>query len=115
MGDALLTTVADRLRQSVRHEDTVSRFGGDEFVVLVSRLGTDPDAALKDATTIAEKLLATLNQPYQLGSLTYPSTPSIGLTLFSARDVSHEEVIRRADSAMYRAKNEGRNTLRIAC
>ena len=115
MGDALLTTVADRLRQSVRHEDTVSRFGGDEFVVLVSRLGSDPDAALKDATAIAEKLLATLNQPYQLGSLTYPSTPSIGLTLFSARDVSHEEVIRRADSAMYRAKNEGRNTLRIAC
>ena len=66
---------------------------------------------LKDASAVGEKILHALNQPYCLGDLTYPSTPSIGLTVFNGDDSSLDAVLQRADAAMYRAKLAGRNNL----
>lgn len=112
MGDALLIQVATRLRTQVRQEDTVARLGGDEFVVLLDNLHTDHVEALDIATRIGEKLLTTLNAPYKLGAIDYSSTPSIGLTLFSSNCENMDDILKRADLAMYEAKDAGRNTLR---
>lgn len=111
MGDALLIQVATRLRGQVRQQDTVARFAGDEFVILLENLSPDPVQALADATEIGEKLLARLGVPYALGGLTYHSTPSIGLTLFTGVGDNIDEIMKRADQAMYQAKQSGRNTL----
>lgn len=113
MGDALLIQVANRLQACLRAGDTVARLGGDEFVVLLDELTAEPDVALQKALEVASKILGALNQPYQLGSLIYPSTPSIGVTLFSGLDVTMDDVLKRADSAMYAAKAAGRNTIRV--
>jgi diguanylate cyclase (GGDEF)-like protein/PAS domain S-box-containing protein len=112
MGDALLIQVASRLRSQVREQDTVARLGGDEFVVLLDNLHPDQATALEIATRIGEKLLATLNAPYKLGAMDYPSTPSIGLTLFGGCRESMDDILKRADVAMYEAKYAGRNTRR---
>lgn len=113
MGDALLIQVATRLQACLRAGDTVARLGGDEFVVLLDELTAEPDVALQKALDVANKILGALNQPYQLGTLSYPSTPSIGVTLFSGLDVTMDDVLKRADSAMYAAKAAGRNTIRV--
>lgn len=113
MGDALLIQVATRLQTCLRAGDTVARLGGDEFVVLLDELTAEPDVALQKALDVANKILGALNQPYQLGTLIYPSTPSIGVTLFSGLDVTMDDVLKRADSAMYAAKAAGRNTIRV--
>lgn len=111
MGDALLIEVAQRLQACVRKEDTVARLGGDEFVVMLEQLDGSETAALAGAGMVGEKILASLNRAYRLGQLDYASTPSIGLSLFSGRDGAVEDVLKRADAAMYRAKAAGRNTL----
>ena len=113
MGDALLIQVAARLQACLRAGDTVARLGGDEFVVLLDELAAEPDVALQKAQDVANKILGALNQPYQLGTLIYPSTSSIGVTLFSGLDVTIDDVLKRADSAMYAAKEAGRNTIRV--
>uniref|UniRef100_Q47F63 PAS:GGDEF protein n=1 Tax=Dechloromonas aromatica (strain RCB) TaxID=159087 RepID=Q47F63_DECAR len=112
MGDAMLIQVASRLRRNVREQDTVSRLGGDEFVVLLESLAPDPVSAGNAATLIGEKLLGALNSPYQLGSIKHHSSPSIGLTLFGGDNEQLDEILKRADHAMYEAKGAGRNTLR---
>lgn len=112
MGDALLIQVAGRLRAQVRAQDTVARLGGDEFVVLLDSLNTDPDQAHEIATRIGNKLLVALNAPYQLGAISYQTTSSIGLTLFGNRMESMDQILQRADTAMYEAKSAGRNALR---
>lgn len=113
MGDLLLQQVAERLAGCVREADTVARLGGDEFVVLLEDLsGTPQDAALQ-AKTVGEKILLTLNQPYPLAGHDYHSTPSIGITLFSGPHNLSDELMKRADLALYDAKAAGRNTLRF--
>lgn len=111
-GDALLIQVAARLRGQIRAQDTVARLGGDEFVVLFDTVHPDPAMALEIATRIGEKLREALNIPYHLGDMDYRSTPSIGLTLFSGLEGSIDEILKRADEAMYQAKQAGRNQLR---
>ena len=111
-GDELLIEVARRLRGCVREQDTVARLGGDEFVVMLEHLSAPIDDASANARTVGNKILEALNQPYDLGGLRYPSTPSIGLTLFSGKDDSIDEILKRADTSMYAAKSAGRNTLR---
>lgn len=108
VGDLLLQEVARRLRGSVRDLDTVARLGGDEFVVMLEDLGADAAAAERPAADIASKILATLTAPYQLAGQLHQSTPSIGIILFQGQQVPTEEVLRRADLAMYRAKESGR-------
>ncbi len=113
IGDLLLQQVAQRMESCLREGDTVARLGGDEFVVLLEDLSAQPVEAITQAETVGEKILAMLNQPYQLATHEYHSTPSIGATLFSDHHQSGEELLKRADIAMYQAKKVGRNTLRF--
>ena len=113
MGDQLLTQVAARLSASVRECDTVARFGGDEFVVLLDGLDTQLPQARAQAEAVALKLLISLNQPFELAGQQHYSTPSIGLTLFGQERQSVDELLKHADLAMYEAKAAGRNTHRF--
>ncbi|MCK6414634.1 MAG: EAL domain-containing protein [Giesbergeria sp.] len=113
MGDQLLIQVATRLVASVRECDTVARFGGDEFVVLLEGLDTQQEPAARQAEAVARKLLMALNQPFELAGQQHYSTPSIGLTLFGQERQSVDELLKRADLAMYEAKAAGRNTHRF--
>jgi diguanylate cyclase (GGDEF)-like protein len=113
MGDLLLKEVAKRIKGSVRESDTVARMGGDEFVVLMSELGENEQSAFERSSMIAEKVSKVLSQPYQLDQLVYNCSASIGVTLFRGDDISIEDVHKRADAAMYQAKNSGRNTVRF--
>jgi diguanylate cyclase (GGDEF)-like protein/PAS domain S-box-containing protein len=111
MGDLLLQEVARRLEQSVRAVDTVARLGGDEFVVLIEDLSADQIDAQQHTHTVGHKILANLNEAYQLREAFYTTTPSIGITLFSGESVAPSELLKQADTAMYQAKARGRNTL----
>ena len=108
-GDALLIEVANRLKNSVREGDTVVRLGGDEFVVMLEDLGTSESEAQTKTVHIADKVLVALNRPYAIGDHAVTTTPSIGYTTFCGHDVSADELLRRADRAMYTAKAGGRN------
>jgi diguanylate cyclase (GGDEF)-like protein/PAS domain S-box-containing protein len=120
VGDQLLIEVASRLRLCIRGDDTVARLGGDEFVVILEDLD-DGDVAATQAEAIARKILNQLSVPYALqvthgdGQLAHShhSTASIGLTLFRQHTLSVDELLMRADTAMYQAKKAGRNTLRF--
>ena len=112
-GDLLLIEVAQRLKNSVRATDTVARLGGDEFVVILDALRGDFETATEHAGIIAEKICIALNQPYHLKTLTHHGAASIGVALFSHGEVSGEELLKRADTAMYQAKRAGRNTVRF--
>ncbi|TCS33747.1 PAS domain S-box-containing protein/diguanylate cyclase (GGDEF)-like protein [Paucimonas lemoignei] len=112
-GDALLRQVAERLPWSVRNCDTIARLGGDEFVVMLEDLSANPAEAAIQAEAVGEKIIAALNQPYHLVGHQYHCTPSIGVALFGAPMNSVEEVMKRADLAMYEAKAAGRNCLRF--
>ena len=107
----MLQEVARRLQQCVRAIDTVARLGGDEFVVLLQDLSAQADDARLHTSAVGHKILASLNEPYQLRDTEHTTTPSIGATLFLGADVAVSELIRRADEAMFEAKAEGRNTL----
>jgi diguanylate cyclase (GGDEF)-like protein len=109
IGDVLLQQVSDRLISCVRQGDTVARIGGDEFVLLLEGLSEHPLEAAAQTETIAEKILALLNQPYQLGRHDYQNTPSVGVVLFSDQKVTQDELLKQADIAMYQAKKSGRN------
>lgn len=112
-GDLLLQHVAGRLLSCVRASDTVARLGGDEFVIILEDLSTVLSEAASHAKLLGEKILATLKEPYALGPVQYFGSASMGITLFEHQGESPNEVLRRADLAMYRAKGEGRNTLRF--
>lgn len=113
LGDLLLQQVAQRLIACVREGDTVSRQGGDEFVVMLEELSENAEEAAAKAKTIGEKIIASLNQAYQLNSHEYLSTSSIGITLFINHLHTINVLLKRADIAMYEAKASGRNTLRF--
>lgn len=112
-GDTLLQQVALRLTKSVREIDTVARLGGDEFVVMLEQLSTLPEKAAAQSRMIGEKILTELARPYQIAEHSYTSSASIGITLFYASQESSDELMKRADIAMYQAKAAGRNTLRF--
>ncbi len=113
MGDILLQQVAVRLTSCIREDDTVSRFGGDEFVVLLEGLSVLPIEAATQAEDIANKFLNLINQPYHLSSHVYTSSTSIGITLLNGHQSGVEELLKQADIAMYQAKNDGRNAIRF--
>lgn len=111
-GDMLLIEVARRLSGAVRKMDTAARLGGDEFVIMLPQLSADAAMAMKDAMTVANKVLRNLGVRYQLGRHGHDSTPSIGLTLFSGGGgETVDGILRRADAAMYEAKRNGRNRI----
>ncbi|MDT4290082.1 EAL domain-containing protein [Methylomonas sp. MO1] len=110
IGDLLLEQVATRLTSCVRECDTVARLGGDEFVVMLEDLSEHAMEAAEKTEFIANKILAALNEPYQLGQHPYRNTPSIGIVLFNGREQqSNDELLKQADIAMYQAKKSGRN------
>ncbi|OJX34084.1 MAG: hypothetical protein BGO74_04505 [Burkholderiales bacterium 68-12] len=111
VGDLLLIEVARRLQETVRASDTAGRQGGDEFVVMLEDLAPDAVEAAAQARAVAEKLLAVLNQPYQLAGRELRNTPSIGVTLFRGQETSLDALMRQADLAMYQSKTAGRNML----
>jgi len=110
-GDLLLKEVAQRLLASVREGDTVARFGGDEFMVMLENLGSDLNIAARQAEVVSAKILQSIRQQYILATSELGhSTASIGVALFSPGEHSTEELIKQADVAMYQAKDAGRNT-----
>lgn len=110
-GDMLLQQVAERLTVCLRKGDTVARIGGDEFVVILEGLSKTNLEAAAETKIVGEKILATLNQPYQLGQHEYLSTPSIGVTMIEDQQSSIDELLKQADIAMYQSKMSGRNAL----
>jgi diguanylate cyclase (GGDEF)-like protein/PAS domain S-box-containing protein len=110
-GDILLQQIGERLRRLVRTEDTVSRIGGDEFVIILNELDENPDSAADEAHAIAEKVRQALAQPYELGEHEHHITVSIGISMFPMDDEDSNDVLKHADTAMYRAKESGRDTV----
>ena len=113
VGDVLLSQVAGRLKSAVREVDTVARLGGDEFVVILNALSSTLAQAANQARTVGQKMLTALSEPYDLHGLDHRCTSSMGITLFSGADLDLEQIIQRADLAMYQAKADGRNQLRF--
>ncbi len=113
VGDLLLQQVAHRLTACVREGDTVARLGGDEFVVMLEDLSASRPEAASRAEGVAEKILASLNRRYLLAGHQHRSTPSIGVTLYGEQRETVEELLKRADLAMYQAKSAGRNAVRF--
>jgi len=113
VGDLLLVEVARRLTSCVRSGDTVSRLGGDEFVIIMENLSDEAQEAASLSEAIGEKVMAMINQPYMLGKHEHHCTSSIGVCLFINHQESADELLKRADVAMYQAKNSGRNTIRF--
>ncbi len=113
VGDRMLTVVAQRLETAVRAGDSVARLGGDEFVVMLEELDSSAAEAAAQTEAVAQKILNQLNQPYELGQYEYHSTSSIGVALFRDKGDVVEDVLKRADLAMYQAKASGRNTVRF--
>jgi diguanylate cyclase (GGDEF)-like protein len=112
-GDLLLKAVAQRLRTCMGGNERVARMGGDEFAVLADDLGADAAEAQAQAGALAETVRAALAGVYELDGYQVPSSPSIGIALFCGADFTVDELIKRADTAMYQAKAAGRNTLRF--
>jgi len=108
VGDALLRAVAARLLTHTRATDTVARFGGDEFAILASEISGPEDAGL-----LADKLIATISEPFIVEENTIHSEASIGIELFSPKAQDAETLLSHADVALYRAKVEGRGTYRF--
>ena len=110
-GDALLQLVGQRLSGCVRAMDTVSRLGGDEFIVMLE--GLNPLEAVAQAQAVGDKILAAFHAPFPVGDQQHLSSPSIGVTLFGEMQHSVEDLLKQADLAMYQSKSAGRNTLRF--
>ena len=111
IGDRLLVQTARRIETCVREGDTVARLGGDEFIILLEQLSREVGEAADQAGIVGEKIIAHMNQPCDLGSVFHQCSCSIGITLFVGQEQSTDEVLKRADMAMYQAKSSGRNTL----
>jgi diguanylate cyclase (GGDEF)-like protein/PAS domain S-box-containing protein len=104
MGDRLLVIIGQRLSNSLRASDTVSRLGGDEFTVLLRAIPNEQVAA-----TVAEKILASITEPIVLGGYTTKVSASIGISIYPLSGQDADRLLKQADTAMYRAKNLGKN------
>ena len=112
-GDLLLKQIARRLEACVRKSNTVARLGGDEFVIMLEDLSENQWEAAAQAELVAEKALGSFHEPFRLGDNDYHSSPSIGVALFDSERSDVDELLKRADLAMYQAKASGRNTIRF--
>ncbi len=123
VGDLLLMEVAKRLKSCVRAMDTVARFGGDEFVVVLKQLDTGRELSELQAHGVAEKIRASLSEPYDIAvnaalngtlHITHHCTASTGVVVFCGEDDQTDDLIKWADAAMYQAKEDGRSKIRVA-
>ncbi|MCF8197581.1 MAG: diguanylate cyclase [Sulfuritalea sp.] len=122
VGDLLLIEAANRIKSCVREMDTVARFGGDEFVVILNELNSDKPESTSQAGIVADKIRSALSTPYRLAirsdgksdsTVEHHCTASIGVVMFINHDASHDDILRWADAAMYHAKDAGRNSIRF--
>jgi diguanylate cyclase (GGDEF)-like protein/PAS domain S-box-containing protein len=113
VGDLLLSEVAKRLTSAVREVDTVSRIGGDEFVILMENLGDNVEKASYQAEEVALKILDLFRDPFTLDRDTHHASPSIGVEIIQHKHTHSDEILMHADLAMYQAKKQGRNTVRF--
>jgi diguanylate cyclase (GGDEF)-like protein len=104
VGDTLLKAVSERIRRCVREGDTVARFGGDEFTLLIPRINT-----IEDAAKIAQKVIDTLHVPFLIHERELFVTASVGVGIYPSDGLDPETLVRNADTAMYRAKDQGRD------
>jgi len=112
-GDLILVETAQRLQSLLRSSDTAVRLGGDEFIILISAQDLPATDLLEQSNTIAEKIIAEIKRPYAINEHELFITTSIGITLYTGIDETVEILLKRADTAMYRAKDAGRNTFRF--
>ena len=122
VGDLLLIEVARRISNCIRESDTVARFGGDEFVVILGKLDTSKAESAAQASNVAEKIRIRLSEPYLLNvqqaggsqiNIEHRCTSSIGMVLFMDQDANSSDIIKWADMAMYQGKSAGRNSIRF--
>jgi diguanylate cyclase (GGDEF)-like protein/PAS domain S-box-containing protein len=122
VGDQLLVEVARRVKGCIRETDTVARFGGDEFVVMLNELSPDKALSIRQAEVIAEKIRNRLAEPYLLSvhregqaatMVEHLCTVSIGVSLFINQEADQDDILKWADAAMYQAKDAGRNSIRF--
>ncbi len=113
VGDQLLIETAQRLQECVRGADTVARLGGDEFVIMLEGLGEEVEQAAAQARAVGEKIRSSFKRPCRLGEIEYHGSCSIGVSLFGDHETTVDELLKRADTAMYEAKASGRNALRF--
>jgi len=118
----LLMEVAHRLSGCVRGVDVVARFGGDEFVIVLSEIGANKAEATAQSRLIAEKLRTTLDKPYVLAyqpgsdtskTVEHSCTASIGVVIFFDNDNNQDDLLKWADAAMYKAKEQGGNRIQF--
>ncbi|NOU00556.1 MAG: GGDEF domain-containing protein [Gallionella sp.] len=107
-GDILLAAAAKRLQLCMRDSDTLSRMGGDEFIVLLPSI-----AALEDAVFVAQKILNTLREPFNISGQSHSVSASIGIAVFPENGTNEKMLISRADTAMYLVKHEGGNGVKL--
>jgi len=110
VGDLVLVETAKRIFNIIRQCDTVARFGGDEFVVLINTYEDDKIQATSDAQVVAEKILAELEKPFYIDNYDFRSSASIGISMFVDMEQSIDDLMKYANSAMHNAKMRGRNT-----
>ena len=108
IGDKLLKVAAERMQSTIRHIDTISRLGGDEFIVLLSQI-----VAAEDAARVAEKLIAAVSQPYRIEEHELLLTASVGISIYPDSGTEANSLLRNADASMYSAKEAGRNRYRF--
>ncbi|MEJ2446295.1 MAG: EAL domain-containing protein, partial [Exilibacterium sp.] len=107
MGDAVLIETAKRIKMAVREADTVSRLGGDEFILVLS------EADNEGVAHVAEKVIQAITKPFYIANHELSVSPSIGISMYPVDGINAETLVQSADSAMYRAKQSGRNTYRF--
>ena len=112
-GDQLLGEIARRLRTCLAISDTLARFGGDEFMVMVEKLSADQREAAREATTICQRILDAVRQPILLAGVERHVSASIGVTLFSTNQCEVGELLKQTDLALYQVKSAGRNGMRF--
>jgi len=113
IGDLLLIETAQRLQSLLRSTDTAVRLGGDEFIILVSAQDGIHNDLLKQSNTIAEKITKEINRPFIINEHQLFISASIGITIYTGIDDTVENLLKKADTAMYQAKEAGRNTFRF--
>ncbi|CBL45677.1 Hypothetical protein HDN1F_20940 [gamma proteobacterium HdN1] len=113
VGDQLLIQVGDRLQKHLRTPDIVARLGGDEFIVILPELHSEIAQAKISAQHVANKLQAAIGQEFQVNQHPLNMTCSIGIAIFPIEQETIHDIIRQADTAMYRSKRDGRNLVRF--
>ncbi len=113
VGDELLKRIAQRIKKRVRDEDIIARLGGDEFIILISEAGDNIDDATNNVVTFSDEILQLFSTPFIINEHEIHTTVSIGTTVFPLAETTPDNLLQKADVALYEAKNSGRNTARL--